>query len=287
MKDLVTILQSGTVLVMDGAMGTELLRLTRSSSLGCGEAYNLGQGDLVRSIHQSYLDAGADVILTNTFQANPAALAPRDLVEHHHEIWQAAIDLAHLDHPRPRYILADIGPIENLTLKIAEDTLAECVDVDAILLETWSSLGALKRFVDRRNSASLPLLVSFTFHRTRDLLTFKGIPPEHCAREARRYGAAAIGANCGKEIGMDDMLEIVKRYRDVCDLPIFVRPNAGSPTKKGWRYPRTPATMAAALPALLEAGIAMVGGCCGTTPDHIRQFRQVVDEWNRSKGLPA
>jgi 5-methyltetrahydrofolate--homocysteine methyltransferase len=131
------------------------------------------------------------------------------------------------------------------------------------------------------------LLVSFTFHRTKDLVTFKGIPPEHCAREARRYGAAAIGANCGKEIGMDDMLEIVKRYRDVCDLPIFVRPNAGSPTKKGWRYPRTPATMAAALPALLEAGIAMVGGCCGTTPDHIRQFRLVVDEWNRSKALPA
>src|SRR5262249_12215128 len=182
MKDLVTILQSGKVLVMDGAMGTELLRLTRSSSLGCGEAYNLGQGDFVRSIHQAYLDAGADVILTNTFQASPDALATCDLVEHHHEIWQAAIGLAHLDHPRPHYILADIGPIENLTLKIAEDTLAECVDVDAILLETWSSPGALKRFVDRRNSARLPLLASFTFHRTNDLLTFKGISPEHCAR---------------------------------------------------------------------------------------------------------
>jgi 5-methyltetrahydrofolate--homocysteine methyltransferase len=276
MCDIVTALSSGRVLVMDGAMGTELMRLTRSSSLGCSEAYNLGQGDLVRSIHRSYLDAGADVLLTNTFQANPHALARCDLEEQHHDIWQAAIRLSNLEHERSRYVLADVGPVENCTVASAARIIGECV-------ETWSSLDALKRFVDRRNSASLPLLVSFAFHRTKDLLTIKGISPEHCAREARRYGAAAIGANCGKEIGMPDMLEIVKRYRCVCDLPIFVRPNAGSPTKKGWRYPRTPQTMAAALPALLEAGIAMVGGCCGTTPQHIRQFRVVVDEWNRTK----
>jgi 5-methyltetrahydrofolate--homocysteine methyltransferase len=284
MNDFVTVLSSGFVLVMDGAMGTELLRLTRSACLECGEAYNLGQGDIVRSIHHSYLDAGADVLLTNTFQANPAALSRRGLEDRHHDIWEAAIRLARLNHERPHFILADIGPIENCTVAIAAKILSECVNVDGVLLETWSSLDALKRFVDRRSSASLPLLVSFTFHRTKDYLTFKGIRPEHCAREARRYGAVAIGANCGKEIGMPDILEIVKRYRNACDLPIFVRPNAGSPTKKGWRFPRTPQTMAAALPTLLEAGIAMVGGCCGTTPQHIQQFRAVVDEWNRAKG---
>src|SRR6266542_2394769 len=116
MSDLVTALRSGTVLVMDGAMGTEILRLTRSASMGCSEAYNLGDGDLVRSIHRSYHDAGADVLLTNTFQANPAALARCDLAEQQHAIWQAAIRLAHVNHPRPAFVLADIGPVEGLTL---------------------------------------------------------------------------------------------------------------------------------------------------------------------------
>lgn len=277
MNDLAAELRSGRVLLMDGAMGTELLRRAPSSSAAYSEAHNLKNTELVRSIHRSYLDAGADVLLTNTFQANPVALAKHGDEFHHHGIWQAAIHLTRVEHPRPRYVLADIGPIEDLTVGIAANVLAECVDVDGVLLETWSSLDDLKRFVDRRSAASLPLLVSFTFHRAKDLVTIQGVPPEHCAREAQRYGAAAIGANCGKDIGMDDMLEIVKRYRDMCDLPIFVRPNAGTPSKKGLRYPRTPATMAAALPALLEEGIAMIGGCCGVGPDYIRQFRTVLD----------
>jgi methionine synthase I (cobalamin-dependent) len=266
---------------MDGAMGTEIMRRTSFSSPQFGEAYNLTQPELIRSIHRSYLDAGADVLLTNTFQANPVAERRHDLSERHHEIWSAAIGLAHLDHPRPHYVLADVGPIENLTSESAEHILNECVGVDGILLETWSSLDDLKPFLDRRNAASPPLLVSFTFHRTEDLLTFRSVPPEQCAREAKRLGVAAIGANCGQEIGMVDMLEIVKRYRDAGDLPIFIRPNAGSPTLNGCRYPRTPAALAAALPALLDAGVAMVGGCCGTTPEHIARFRAVVDDWTR------
>lgn len=282
MHDLVTTLRSGTVLVMDGAIGT-LLRSAPASPEEYGEAFNLLNPDRVRSIHGSYLDAGADVLLTNTFQANPAALARHGDEGHHQRIWQTAIALAHVDHPRPRYVLADIGPFDDLTADVATQILAECVNVDGVLLETWTSLHHLKQFVDRPRPPNQPLFVSFTFHRVKDFVTIHGMLPETCATEAQRYGVAAIGANCGKEIGMDDMLEIVKRYRDVCDLPIFVRPNAGTPTKKGLRYPRTPATMAAALPALLEAGIAMIGGCCGTTPEHIREFRAVVDEWNQAK----
>jgi 5-methyltetrahydrofolate--homocysteine methyltransferase len=279
MTDLVTALRSGPALVMDGAMGTELLRQTLAPAGECSEAYNLEQRGLVDAIHRSYLDVGADVLLTNTFQANPAALGRRHLGPRLHEIWQEALRLARPDHPRPHYVLADIGPIADLTLSMAADLLGECVGVDGVLLETWTSLADLNRFVDR--PLKLPLLISFTFHRTNDLMTIHGVTPERCAREAERCGAAAVGANCGKEIGMSDMVEIVRRYRQACALPIFVRPNAGAPTKSGWRYPRSPETMAAALPELLDAGAAMVGGCCGTTPEHIRQFRLVVDEWNR------
>ena len=278
MGDFVTALRSGKVLVMDGAMGTEILRRVNATALEASEAYNLGNPGLIRSIYRSYLDAGADVLLTNTFQANPVALARRGLEKQFHDIWQAALDFAHLDHSRRHYVLADVGPIEKLTAKIATRVLAECVGVDGILLETWSSLDALKRFADRPGTA---LFVSFTFHRTNDLTTFLGSKPEDCANAALKYGAVGLGANCGKEIGMEDMLEIVRRYRAVCDLPIFVRPNAGTLTKRGWRYPRTPQTMAAALLPLLEAGVAMIGGCCGTTPEHIRAFRDVVNAWNR------
>jgi 5-methyltetrahydrofolate--homocysteine methyltransferase len=267
MSDFVTSLRSGKVLVMDGAMGTEIVRLTGSLNSERLERYNLADADLIRSIHRSYLDAGADVVLTNTFQVNRVEGS-----EQHH-LWQAAIRLAHAEHPRPRYILADVGPTENLTPEIVASLLRECVNVDGILLETWTSFHSLEAFI-----GEVPLLVSFTYQRAEGLVTFAGATPESCAREAQRIGAVAIGANCGKEIGMDDMVEIVQRYRAVCNLPIFVRPNAGTPSEHG--YPGTPESMAAGLPALLEAGIAMIGGCCGTTPEHIRQFRRVVNGWN-------
>src|SRR5438132_13383733 len=129
MDDFVTMLRSGRVLVMDGAMGTEILRVTRSTVVECNEIYNVSTPEFIRSIHRDYLDAGADVLLTNTFQANPVALARHGLAEEHHDVWQASIRLAHLEHPRPRYVLADIGPVERLTGKVAAAILAECADV--------------------------------------------------------------------------------------------------------------------------------------------------------------
>src|SRR5207302_1731163 len=104
MHNLVTALRSGRVLVMDGAMGTEIARLSRAAVVECGEAYNLSNPQLIRSIHRSYLDAGADVLLTNTFQANPVALKRRCGVTPMHEIWHAAISLARLDHSRPHWV---------------------------------------------------------------------------------------------------------------------------------------------------------------------------------------
>jgi 5-methyltetrahydrofolate--homocysteine methyltransferase len=254
---------------MDGAMGTELLRRYGS------EFSDQYDADLVAPIHRDYLAAGAEVLLTNTFQVNPSALAKRNAGDQLHARWREAISLAR-GGPSEPYVLADVGPIERLTPDLAAQVLNECVDVDGVLLETWTSFDDLRRFADRPH---LPLLVSFTFHRTSDLMTIHGASPEECARTAQRYGAVAVGANCGKEIGMADMLEIVRRYHAVCELPVFVRPNAGTP-RSGLRYPRTPATMTAALVPLLEEGIAMIGGCCGTTPAHIERFRAVVDEFN-------
>jgi 5-methyltetrahydrofolate--homocysteine methyltransferase len=272
MSDFVKALRSGKVLVMDGAMGTELRRVS-------GRSYKPRHTPslrLVRMVHSSYTRLGIDVLLTNTFQSL------------YSDFWRVAVENARRAHPKPRFILADVGPITKVTRKIAADIFADSMGLDGVLLETWSSCHSLKSFTIAKRSA-LPVLVSFTFVHGPggELVTFGGVSPEACARAARRCGAVALGANCGKEIDMDDLLRIVERYRSACDLPIFVRPNAGTPrlTRAGWRYPRTPAAMAAGLPALLEAGVTMVGGCCGTTPEHIRAFREVVDAWNRGRGV--
>ena len=103
----------------------------------------------------------------------------------------------------------------------------------------------------------------------------------------RCRNVAALGVNCGREIEMNEIVEIIRRYREVTKIPLFARPNAGTPERTGsvWHYPRTPEAMASCLPELLEAGVSMVGGCCGTTPEHIAAFRQVIEDWNRSAGF--
>jgi 5-methyltetrahydrofolate--homocysteine methyltransferase len=130
----------------------------------------------------------------------------------------------------------------------------------------------------------VPVLLSVTYRLTPAgvLTTQGGQPPEVYGRLAQQYGAAALGTNCGRDIGMSELIEIIRRYRQVTDLPLFARPNAGTPvrTDNGLVYPQTPSEMAARLPELLEAGVTMVGGCCGTTPAHIAAFRPIVDEWN-------
>jgi 5-methyltetrahydrofolate--homocysteine methyltransferase len=131
---------------------------------------------------------------------------------------------------------------------------------------------------------SVPVLLSLTYqrHASGELCTRSKHPPEWFAMQAKPYGVAALGVNCGRDIGMEDVIDIVRRYRQVTDLPLFARPNAGTPAADGERliYPHTPEQMAARLPELLEAGASMVGGCCGTTPEHIAAFRPIIDEWN-------
>lgn len=287
-------LRSGRVLLMDGAMGTELQRAGVKPD-ECQELWNSTHPDRVRATHQAYLDAGAEVLLTNTFQANPTNLTRCGLEERLEEINGNAVRLARKAAGRSRFILGDIGPIlgsdgqtEFTDYKMLGRVLASLDGVDGFLLETCSSprtLSAAQYAFHRVAEVETPLLVSLTYLRspTGELITFSGHAPETYARHAERHGIAALGVNCGRDIGMDDIVEIIRRYRRETDLPLFARPNAGTPTKLDdrWLYPHTPEVMAARLPELLEAGMNMIGGCCGTTPEHIAAFRTVVNAWNR------
>jgi 5-methyltetrahydrofolate--homocysteine methyltransferase len=264
-------LDEGPPLLMDGAMGTRLMAL----GVSCPERANLAYPDRVRAVHAGYVAAGARVLLTNTFQANPAALARHGLEEKLEEIVLQAVRLAHQE-ARGGFVLGSVGPIlsPGSRVEFADRTaLARAVaaldGVDALLFETCSTpeaLAAVAYVLHRVPEADgKPLLLSLTYHVVDGrLVTWSGHGPEVYARHAARHGVAALGVNCGKEIDTPELLEVLRRYRQETDLPLFVRPNAGTPDAQG-RYPRSAERLAAAVPAWLEAGARMVGGCCGTS----------------------
>jgi 5-methyltetrahydrofolate--homocysteine methyltransferase len=290
MADFLEALRSGRVLLMDGAMGTELQRAGLKPG-ECGELWNVTHPEKVRAIHQAYADAGAEVLLTNTFQASRAALQRHNAADQCEAICRAAVALAREAAGPGRWVLADVGPSypdedsESLPALVHALTAAR---PDAFLVETCSDPNRLFRLMkllwsDLRNP--FPALVSFTYLRDREnrARTIGGFPPRKMARWVEGYSVAALGVNCGRDIGLPQVLEVVEAYRDNTHRRVFVRPNAGTPKQVDdrWVYPHTPEYMASWLPELLEAGVSMVGGCCGTTPEHIAAFRPVVEEWNR------
>jgi 5-methyltetrahydrofolate--homocysteine methyltransferase len=280
---LLSALCSGRVLLMDGAMGSQLL----AAGLTCPERACLTDADRVSAIHAAFAQAGARVLLTNTFQLNPPALARHGLEPRLEAIGRKAIQLARQS-GSGCWVLGDVGPIctpgnseefaDREALARVLSALAEC---DAVLFETCSSPAALAavEYALHRVPAveGLPLLLSLTYHRNsaNELVTFSGHKPQTYARNAARHGVAALGVNCGKDVDLGDVSEILSRYRDHTDLPLFARPNAGTPDAHGW-YPRSPEQMAAGLPALVAAGARMIGGCCGTTAAHIEAFAEAL-----------
>jgi 5-methyltetrahydrofolate--homocysteine methyltransferase len=282
---------------MDGAMGTELIR----AGLTLGERahlWNLSRPGRVLDIHRSYVAAGAQCLLTNTFQVIDFDLVVIDYDEHDAvKIIDEAIFLARSAIDENGFVISACSPF-NLEMfsydaLIHSPWLIRAIkalgQADAILLETASNprvrdaLRLIRDVLAGETDRSVPILLSLTYHRNAngDLCTINGDPPEAFAWPE----LAALGVNCGKDIGIEEVTTIVRRYRQVTDLPLFARPNAGAPKREGdqWLYPHTPQAMAKQLPELLEAGVAMVGGCCGTTPQHIAAFKTVVDKWNKAR----
>jgi methionine synthase I (cobalamin-dependent) len=294
-------LTNGRPMVMDGAMGTELLR-ANAAPAPCLAACNLTCPEKVLAVHNAYCVAGAKVLLTNTFQANPFALAQYGREFRLDEIGGAGVHLARKAAGPGRFVLGDVGPMlggrpprEVLDPRAMRQTLAALEGVDGILFETWSSPEALRvvewAFHQVSEVEGLPLLLSLTFQLSKGgkLVTQSGHGPETFARHAQRHGVTALGVNCGKDIGLDETVAILKRFRQATDLPLFARPNAGSPLRKGNRciFPLKSEQLAEGIKDLLNAGACMVGGCCGTTPAHIAAVaHQLAGFCNQSTGSP-
>jgi 5-methyltetrahydrofolate--homocysteine methyltransferase len=282
MPDFRKSLNSGRLLLMDGAMGTELQQAGLRSG-ECHELWNLTHPDRVLAIHQAYLEAGAECLVTNSIQANPAALARFGLQGQLHRLNEAAVTLARSAGAQDHFVLGSIGP---MALTQIENDMAAVVqslqDADALLLETWSE-GlelAVKCALDPvTNPRQLPVILSLAFCKLAEpertiFLPGTGLSAAGVASFISKTGIVALGANCGRDMELQDMAEVLRAFRAVTDLPLLARPNAGTPlaTAEGWSYPRSPTQMAAGVMQLIQSGARMIGGCCGTTPSTIEAF---------------
>jgi methionine synthase I (cobalamin-dependent) len=203
-----------------------------------------------------------------------------------HRIGGAAVDLARK--AAAKFVLADIGPIMSGTAEFeCPEDLLQTIDaipgVDGILIETCSSANVLLLIEKLRHRIHSVVLVSLAFrHSAKGICSYDGHSPEWFAERAREAGVDVLGANCGLKISLADCNEIIARFRTKCDLPLLVRPNAGTcrESKTGFEYPISPSEFAAFARGLIGSGTAMVGGCCGTTPKHIAAVRSEISRLN-------
>src|SRR5262249_39104662 len=164
---------------------------------------------------------------------------------------------------------------------------------DAIIIETQTSLEELQLGLEAAKAAGAPCVIgSMAYDVTLDGTTFRtmmGIDPERAAAFMEEHGADIVALNCGTGMDMERALHALERYRAATALPVMVQPNAGQPKLVNMKvvYDETPEQMVKGVPALLEAGVAILGACCGSTPDHIRAFRHAMDEWGGLGARPT
>jgi methionine synthase I (cobalamin-dependent) len=281
------LLVGGPVLT-DGAWGTQLQE--RGLQAGeCPDAWNLLYPERVEQVARAYVEAGSQVILTNTFRANRLALERYGLAERTADINRAGVEISRRAAAGKALVFASIGPSGRMLVagEITEDELVatfgeqaralEEAGADAIVVETMADLTEARLAVTAALETGLPVVASMVFDSGRNKdRTMMGVTPEQAARELSAVGAHVIGANCGQ--GIAGYVEICRRLHAATDRPIWIKPNAGLPEMVGGKavYRVTPAEFASYVPALLEAGASFVGGCCGTTPDFIRAIASAL-----------
>ncbi len=279
-------------LLCDGAMGTMLY--ARGMPLdACFDVLNTSNPTLVQSIHAEYLSAGADLIETNTFGANRFKLAVHGLESRVREINVRGVKVAREAREssgRDVFVLGSVGPLGKYLAPLGAITAVEARaafrdqaegllegGVDAFILETFSDLEEIRLAVEAvRGVTDLPITAQMAF--TEEGLTFTGRTAVEVARALRGLPVQVIGANCS--VGSSVLYDILEQMLpEAGGLPISIQPNAGLPSRAGERliYLSSPVYMAEYALKMLEAGARIVGGCCGTTPDHIRAMRAVVD----------
>lgn len=282
-------LVSGVVLVADGATGTEL----QAAGLRAGtipEDWNVSHPDKVRALHLSYLDVGSKIIVSNTFGANRVKLARAGRESFVAEANTRGVEIARQAAERYGALVAgDMGPSGELLEPLGTLTHEKAVEsfgeqaryleeagVDCIWLETMSDLDEVTAAVKGvQQSTSLPVLCSMSFDTHGR--TMMGVKPAHAAEKLGELGAVAVGGNCGATL--DDMLQVVREMAEVIPgFPLIAKPNAGLPRLANGVsvYDTGPDEMADYAVQFVESGARIVGGCCGSTPAHIKAIAEAL-----------
>jgi 5-methyltetrahydrofolate--homocysteine methyltransferase len=281
------------VLIGDGAMGTMLFE--RGLKPGdCPEQLNLDQRQMLEEVARLYLEAGADIIETNTFGGSPLKLAQYMLSEKTEEINAAAVRAVRSAAGERAYVSASCGPsgqllepygdvspelmAENFTRQVraiaAEGVDLFCVETMTDLTEATLAVGACKTV-----SPATPVCATMTFDVTpRGFFTIMGVSVEQAAHGLADAGADVIGSNCGN--GIEAMIEIAREFKKHSSLPLIIQSNAGLPEMQDGQpvYRESPEFMTKKARALIDIGVRIIGGCCGTTPEHIAALRRMADQ---------
>jgi 5-methyltetrahydrofolate--homocysteine methyltransferase len=279
------------ILVSDGAWGTQLQErgLTPGEN---PELWNVTHRSDIFSVAKSYVDAGADIILTNSFGGSPYKLALYGLSNRAAELNEAAGAISRETAGSDHLVLGSMGPTGAILMTgdVSEHALYEGFylqakslkkgGVDALCVETMSAIDeACLAVRAAREATGLEVACTFTFEKTvsGEYRTMMGVSPTEMADAVKEAGADIIGANCGN--GIERMIDIVREIREADpSTPVLIHANAGKPEIRDGKtvFPETPAMMASRIGDLIKAGATIIGGCCGTAPEHIRALANAI-----------
>lgn len=284
--------------IFDGAMGT-MLQEGGLKAGGCPELMNIEQPDVVRKIHEAYIDAGATMIETNTFGASALKLDHYGLEDRVVEINQAAVRIAHEASRGRAKIVGSLGPTGRFIVPLGDLAFEDAygafyeqakaladAGADYLLFETCIDIQEMRAgLLAAKDATNLPVICQLSY--SEDGRSVTGTDPQTAAVTLEALGASIIGVNCS--LGPEQLVPIVQTLADNCSIPISVLPNAGMPRLENGRtiFPMGPAEFADWGPKLVAAGATYLGGCCGTTPAHIQALAAAVKNLPEAERKPA
>ena len=296
MTNIIELLKTNRPLVADGAMGSMILALPAKPE-GAPESLNLTHPHLLEDIARSYFEAGAHIIQTNTFGASAVKLADYNLADQTETVnTAAAVAVRNVVGDRA-LVSGSCGPSGKMLVPFGDGDPGEIRDgfrrqisalaaagVDLICVETMIDPVEAELAIGAAGEVApdIPVMATMTFdHTPRGFFTMMGTSIAEAAGRLEQAGAAVVGSNCGN--GLEHMIAIGREFVEVTSLPVIIQSNAGLPTMEDGRlvYAEDPQFFAERVGQFIDAGVSIIGGCCGTTPEHISAIRSAVDAHNQ------
>jgi len=290
MNDIIQQLQKNKVLVSDGAWGT-MLQAKGLKPGDCPEEWNISNPEAVESIAAAYREAGADIVLTNSFGGSQFKLRDFGFEDRTDEFNRTAAQLSKQAAGDDVFVFASVGPTGHFLVPLGTTTEEQMIDnfkvqiqgladggADVILVETMTDLGEASAAVKAaRDVCDLPVAVTMTFDKGKQgYRTMMGTSVEKTVGTFVDLDVDILGTNCGN--GIEQMVEIITEFRQFTDKYLIAHPNAGLPKLIDGKtvFEQTPVEMAGLVPDLIKAGANIIGGCCGTSPAHIEAIAQKI-----------